>query len=58
MRKYLAQHPGEKMDFALQPVPPGKGINPAFPLVKVGDSDFQLIPKECAQILSSVNLHH
>lgn len=34
------------MDFALSPVHPGTTINPAFPLVKVGDNDFQLIPKE------------
>ena len=46
VRKYLAQHPGEKMDFALSPVVAGTTINPAFPLVKVGDKDFQLIPKE------------
>lgn len=46
VRKYLAQHPGEKMDFALSPVHPGTTINPAFPLVKVGNDDFQLIPRE------------
>ena len=34
------------MDFALSPVHPGTTINPAFPLVKVGELDFQLIPKE------------
>ena len=46
VRKYIEQHPCGKMDFALSPVHPGTTINPAFPLVKVGSDDFQLIPKD------------
>ena len=34
------------MDFALCPVQKNMVIDPSFPLVKVGDNQFQLIPKE------------
>ncbi|CAG5105112.1 Oidioi.mRNA.OKI2018_I69.chr1.g1845.t1.cds [Oikopleura dioica] len=46
VRKYLDKHPGQKMDFALCPVQKNMVIDPSFPLVKVGDNQFQLIPKE------------
>ena len=43
IKKYIDQN-GGKSQFALSIVAPGAPINPAFPLVKVAEKDFQLIP--------------
>ena len=43
IKKYIDQN-GGKSQFALSLVAPGAPINPAFPLVKVAEKDFQLIP--------------
>ena len=43
IKKYIDQN-GGKSQFALTAVTPGTPINPAFPLVKVQQQQFQLIP--------------
>ena len=49
IKKYIDQN-GGKSQFALSEVALGGQINPAFPLVKVGQKDFQLIPVQDCEL--------